>query len=270
MENNLHKKKIYGILVVYYPKYAKKAIFNFNKFMIETFPNSEVIIVNNNENLNLAKNHIKGDNTNFEFSGWDSGLENIIIEDEDLIVFANDTFCNLESWNYLNKIRYIKSFKKLDKSSEYLVCGEISKFPGTYEIDKYNANFWVRTNIFAMKGKVIRLINKLSMEITALNSIVGLNDKKDNLLWKNKIVGDSLKNRINDWVFPKNGQFGWYGAKNASPERKLKKAHSVINEKWLSARLSYNEIKIIDCSQNKLIKFYRRLRSKYNQLILKK
>lgn len=67
---------------------------------------ARLIIVNNNESISNAGyesyDWIEGNNTNWDFSGWSSGLANIEeLKDCDSVIFSNDTFCHHNRWGSL-------------------------------------------------------------------------------------------------------------------------------------------------------------------------
>jgi hypothetical protein len=94
-------------------------------------------------------------------------------------------------------------------------------------------------------------------------------DEGKNILWAQS-VNENLRERIDDWLYPKNGNYGWYRSSDTSPDEKFKKACAILNEKWLSANMHKHGVKIIDSSQNIVISYFLRLYSIFRQIILKK
>ncbi|MEH6592458.1 MAG: hypothetical protein V7746_19490 [Halioglobus sp.] len=258
--------KCYGILVVYYPNNRGRAETQFRALLGSLGCELEVIVVNNGDDIHPGD--IIGDNSHMEFSGWDRGLQEIEVAEDDLLVFANDTFCVRHTWNVLVQRRYLKALHIVRVKCGAAICGEVSNFNQTYGLLGVSANFWIRTHLFALNGKAIKKLGKVSLSEADLNSMVSL-DNDGRLVWSDS-VSLNLRDRIDGWLYPASGEFGWYGAKLVSKEQKLKKARSILNEKWLSATCAENDVEVVDCSKHMLFKFIGRLRSKFNQVFLKR
>ncbi len=148
------------------------------------------------------------------------------------------------------------------------VCGEVSKFQQRYSLFGCSSSFWIRTHLFAMTGSAMKKLDRLSLDSCKLNNAVRL-DGSGRLVWSDS-VSLNLQERIEKWLYPGKGEFGWYRAKSSDPQTKLKKAHAILNEKWLAAFTFTNNILVIDCAPNVVTRFLLNVRSRFNQVVLRK
>jgi hypothetical protein len=255
---------IYGILLIYNKDYRLNAINAFNNFFNNLGPINNIIIVNNNDD-NINQGEISGDNTNWEFSGWDKGISLLKIEDNDVIVFANDTFLTHRSWGKFDQLRFKKSINKLIVGNNQGICGEVHKFSGFYKVFGYRSDRWVCTYLFALTGGIVNKINKISLsEIALSKAIIGI--ENHNILWGDE-VSLNLQYRIQRWLYPPVGILGWRKANDATDNIKLRKAKTILNEKWLSAYCYSNNLIVIDAGPNNIIKIYRKTKYRLRELI---
>lgn len=253
---------LYGVMLVYYEDFHVNAIKSFDILLKKIDPNSKLIVVSNN--FNLKENYIQGDNTNWEFSGWDKALATINLLDTDSIIFANDTFMYNNPYGRVKKIfverifSYVYNKNKI-KTGGY-ICGSTSGLEHSYEILNFKADYWVSTYLFLMSGKLVNeLGNKISMDLNTLDSLVKLDNKKfifDNSISKN------MQEHLQEWLYPKeNVKAAWYKATTTSDDVKIKKVKTILNEKYLSAFCKTNNGKIIDINPKKL--FFRIFNKSY-------
>ncbi len=247
--------KIYGILVVYYEKYYEKSILEFQKLLRCISDRYELIIVSNNKSISL-----KGfifhycENEKSEFSAWDYGISKINnIDKDDILILANDTFCQHRPWGGVERNLFSKTFSRNLRKNFSGIAGHINSYNHPYEIIGFSSNRWVSTYLFSLSGDaVIFLKNRLTLTENQLINIFK-NVDGNNIYW-GSAVNNVFKYNIANWLSPDNKN-GWY-KKNISDEEKKTKLSAISNELYLSAVLISNGFEVKDIfSQIGLIKY---------------
>lgn len=257
---------IYGILLVFNDDYRVSAIEAFQRFMGKFGAECKIIIINNNPN-NVNIGEFPGDNINWEFSGWDKGISLLQIREEDVVVFANDTFKYHRSWGLFDQLRFEKSIKKLLIDKEQGICGEVHKFSDSYEVLGRDSDRWVCTYLFALTGGVINKIEKISLSEPVLSEMI-ININNNKIIWGGG-VSMNIQSRIQKWLYPTRGVLGWRKSSASTDLIKLRKAKTILNEKWISAYCLSNDFKMIDAGPNAVIKKYRNMKYRLSEVVNK-
>lgn len=258
--------KIIGILVVYTQETRAKVVAEFESFVESLGETYEVHIVNNGSNI--AEGDLVGDNSNQEFSAWNVGLTSVNIAEGDFVVFANDTFCIRHGWGVIKRRRFRSALKRASVLESPSMIGAVSKYNGSYEIFGHAADFWIQTDIFILSGSALEGLKGIGLSAEILNPAVSENDN-GGFEWGGG-VSQSLISRIENWLMPKAGEFGWYRAGVTDISSKIRKAKTILNEKWLSAYMVNSGVLIIDAGPGLIIKTLKRANTKFRQLVLKK
>jgi hypothetical protein len=228
---------VYGIYLSYYQNYTKESLKEFRLVLSLVDKNHKLILVNNGNMLIESGSNIvvvKGDNKNWEFSGWDRGLKWIKeINENDYIIFANDTFCQHRIWSIVEKTLFSRAFRKQIKKNITGIAGDVNTFGESFSIMKSSSTNWVSTYLFGMNGKMLmKLGGRLSINEYELDKLIEINSKGA-IQWGSEI-SKNLSTYIEKWMDPDNVN-GWYKA-NCSAETKERKIKAILNEKYLSAQ----------------------------------
>lgn len=263
------------VLLVYYEKYCASSLFEIKKIAQKTSDNCKIILVNNNPNEIFEDDftdviYLKGDNSNYEFSGWDVALKyirrNYNSEENLSVIFANDTFCFHRKWFYLKRISFIFLFKDFIKRNRRGIGGEVNSICQSYCINDQINLGWVSTYLFILSGDIV-LDEKFY-----LNNINSYWDKfilkvdNDNIYFKTEF-DENLGLHLNKWLFPKKNEKGWYNSSNINIEKKIKKLESILNEKLLSSNIIRMNAFIYDVNNYGYFKFYKFLKNFVNKII---
>lgn len=237
---------VYGVLLLYYDKYAFRAINEFKMLLSNLDSDYRIILVCNNFNLkqNILKkidyNVLDGDNSAWEFSGWQKGLSSLSLEDNDVVIFANDTFCHHNYWGKYEKFLFQKQFKKLIKKNSKkpfsAISGNVDTFGEKFSLEGCSASGWVSTYLFLITGTLLKqLDNKLT-----IRELISFDGIKGDFIWDDG-VSENLKKHIINWMFSiGDAQSGWYKKDDVDLMYKSKKIQSILNEKYLSACCNKN------------------------------
>lgn len=227
---------IYGIYLSYYKDYQQKGLKEFSALINLIDKNHTLILVNNGpEEIDFCGNFkiTKGNNKNWEFSGWDEGIKSIHnISKDDYLIFANDTFCHHRTWTILERILFAFAFKKHITKKEQGITGDINTFNKEFEILGLKASKWASTYLFGIDAGLLKKIgNKISLNESSLDEMISIEDNK-NLKWGTG-TSISLKEYIDNWMSPDN-TLGWYKSTSSISTRE-RKTKAILNEKYLSA-----------------------------------
>lgn len=217
-----------------------------------------IIIDNMNGNIdpaNISDNiyKISGMNTEWEFSGWQKGIEALapLKIDFDAVLFVNDSCFNYGN-NLINK-RKLRSLFDISINTNSII-GKIDICKKNNRLFKYNVSTWLRTNCFIVPKNILNKIdNFVAISEKELDSIIDLHYPQEldkdplniSLLFKNSSpLNDNCKNYLIEWIFLK-----WHN-KFIINEIKWnfyrKKVCAIINEFLFTAKCQEKGIRIID------------------------
>lgn len=229
---------VYGVILIYYDKYYKKAISEFTSLVSSINRNYKIIVVSNNDNL-CNKGFIKGDNEQWEFSGWDVALRNIAsnLKEKDSVIFSNDTFCYHNSWEKRDVAYFKLNFKAYYLKNCFFrtraIIGSVQSLGEEFNILGHKSDTWVSTYLFMLTGGFFKELTRLSIPFPEINNLVYLNE--DNKIHWSNAVSNNLREHITSWIFPNSDTDGWYN-KDATLTFKVAKIKAILNEKHLSAK----------------------------------
>jgi hypothetical protein len=197
---------------------------------------SYIVVDNFNCNKSIEKfgnvHVIGGDNTNWEFSGWQKGFEytrgNI---NSDLIIFCNDSLRS-----YRHKMLELEHLKKMLEraTKEKLFVGKIDRVAEVdFDFMNYNLSEWICSNVFAAAPCAFENILIDSSIEFDIDSIAG---DVDTFLG-NDNMGINLRKHIYNWL-----SFGWHSKFNVRENIELfkHKTKAILNEKLLTAKMREN------------------------------
>jgi hypothetical protein len=251
-----------AILLVYYEKYFETSLHEFVKILDNLELDYNLLIISNNDALNY-KNHIihKGNNSHWEFSGWDRGIKLInSYSKNDFFIFCNDTFCHHRRWGFIQRDSFTYAFKNAITENFKGIVGEVDTFKEIFSINNYEASSWVSTYLFGMSGELLDKFNGcISLSDKSLKQLI-VNVDGGKIFWADgSSVSYSLKKRIENWLNEKNIH-GWYN-RNCSDGIKLKKIRSILNEIYISTYAQILKYKLWDVYSN--ISLYKKIYISY-------
>lgn len=255
-------KNIVVIYLIYGDSNLKDGLLEIKKIINRMFDsyNSNFVVVDNSlsscEQINDNEYLINGDNSYFDFSGWDKGyqfaIEKFNITNETVFLFANDTFFQR---NYSDGENFLDVFNKKiieNKNLTTSALGYIDDFPKPVIINNIRYNSWIRSNIFFIPSLVMKDIKKLTFDFP--KDKIFSNDIKK--FWSDDdLISDNWKAYISSWLFGIENynypeyKLHWLKAKPLNYdnwEYFQKKAITILSEHYLTARLFDMGVSIID------------------------
>ncbi|MEB5476806.1 hypothetical protein [Acinetobacter pollinis] len=226
---------IYYVLLVYGDKYYENAINKLKDISKKIGDRSFNLIVVNNDSTVYIPNSITGDNSAYEFSGWDSAVKDLKyrINEGDYFIFANDTFCHHRKWKWYQKFKFSYAFNDFFKNKFNGICGDVNSFGKDFNLSGVVTQSWVSSYLFMINSSLIlhESFKFDSIEDNISKYVENISDESGIEFVDN--FDDELGKHLNNWLYPRDND-GWYNAKNCSSKDKLKKLKSIINEKLLS------------------------------------
>ncbi len=239
--------KVYGVFVSFYPHYAIDSFYRFENLLKRLIPSPEIIIAcSTTSPLAKQENAIIYTNTHWEFSGWQEGIDRLtathLLKDEDLIVFANDTFCRHRHFGWLDEIGFTLAFKSVANGFDQAIAGDLCTWKEVISLPGLRNNQWISTYLFAMRYQTLKLLNGLHYSECEINEIIlELNDSQIRFCPQ---IDAQFSCYINGWLYPTEPGRGWPKSHGASSELKRGKIKAILNEKRLSLKLLNQGVRI--------------------------
>lgn len=236
-----------------------------NQFVKKNFPHGKLkFIVVNNKLQEEGVTHkyggvyIKGDNSQHEFSGWQSGIEfinkNLYPSNRDVVVFVNDTV-HRRSYT-LGGDRYFDNYligEKNETFPDLWAAGYLDDFPAEVSIKGHRFSTWIRSNLFAINWAALQLV--LPLVFTQDKNEVLFGSEKEGFWSANAPMSDNWIAYISCWLFGEEDsrfpeyRLKWIRAQKINEKNRdyfKQKAISILSEHYLTARLLSSGVKIYD------------------------
>jgi hypothetical protein len=260
--------KAVGILVGYYPSYAKLSAERFSSLIRAISDDRELWFVNNApiplEEI-PAFQVVPGDNRLQEFTAWDAGLVASAphgrLADNDIVVLANDTFCNHHPFSGIDQYFFVRAVKRSLGAGRGALVGEVNTIGERFEILGLPTTRWVSTYLFAMRWKELRSLLPIALDEASLGKLIKQTAIESEFFQD----GTNLSFRvfIRNWLFDPSAARSWYKASpltNENSQMMFRKARAILNEQNLSGRALMAGYQFENAHANFLYKIFKKLR----------
>jgi hypothetical protein len=231
---------VFGVLVSYYPKYAHNSLTRF-EHLLKQLTNSPQIIIACSAQSPLAQqpNALVYSNDHWEFSGWQEGLEALKkqhnVQKDDLIVFANDTFCMHRHFGKIDEWAFVRALRAAWTTKGHAITGELCTWRDNISLPGLQGKQWISTYLFAMRYQTLQLLDSMHFSAAEISEIIlELNDEHIKFCPQ---IDPAFTRYINGWLFPTEPGKGWPKSRQASVDIKFGKIKAILNEKRLSLLL---------------------------------
>ncbi|WP_117235687.1 hypothetical protein [Vibrio maerlii] len=255
-------KDIVVLFLIYTDNHLGEGMLEINKILGRMFGsfNANYVIVDNADSIEERCDNnqyfIHGDNSCFDFSGWDKGYvfaeEQGLIKSDSIILFANDTFFQR---NYADGENFLDVFdsniiqgRNLDESA----IGYLDDFPKVVTLDGIEYKSWIRSNIFFIPQGVMRKLGSMVFDFP--KSRIFSDDIKK--FWSDDpLISANWKAYISSWLFGMQDEkfpeykLNWLKSRPLDDSNWLffqNKAMTILSEHYLTARLFDMKVPIID------------------------
>jgi len=180
--------KLVVLFVQYDTKKYPNSLFYLQKYLNKIKENSvKIIVIDNKDEEGSESGYlngvttISGDNSVWEFSGWDKGLQYLKEKniDYDAILFANDSF--LAPSGYDSPLTIINDNNVFNCVENNSIIGNFCNTAINFKIGKYLVNKYTRTHCFMLSKLVVDKIGSLvTVDADFVDKCIDLY-KKDNM-----------------------------------------------------------------------------------------
>ncbi|MEP2944634.1 MAG: hypothetical protein ABJN11_10470 [Lentilitoribacter sp.] len=264
MQKNSSIGKIYINYLVFGHENSREGHELLLKICNRMFPMTEVITVevdNSRSQFCAQENNnyhrISGNNTCFEFSGWDAGFKYIKqtfdFQCNDLIVYANDTLHRRSYANGGNKFLDIFDFPIVEgKDLSEVAIGFLDDFPKDVTLMGMTQHQWIRSNIFMISSDVATQLHPLVFPLEKEYVFGGEGEKFFRDIPE---ISENWRAYISSWLFAENDpnfpeyNLNWLKSEKLTEQNRSffqTKATTILSEHYLTARLFKWNIEIID------------------------
>ena len=255
--------KIFIIFLIYGEKFKDQGLLKLSDIVSRMFPSLEAnfIVVDNALPMEYKKNEngvltIGGDNSLWEFSGWDRGIRYLDShfdnKTKSLILFANDTFYRR---TYKDGVDFLDVFdapiiEKKDLMNSAI--GYLDDFPKEVSLNGIKYKSWIRSNIFIIPYHIAIKLHPLSL---AFDDSKVFSDVPNEFWANDDFISNNWKAYISSWMFGKvdnnypEYRLKWLKARPVNDENYeffKTKAICILSEHYLSARLLDMNVPVID------------------------
>lgn len=236
---------IHAVFLSYYPQYIDQGLPEFERILSDLNLNSSLTIVNNNQATSahlVSHRVIRGDNTNWEFSGWDSALDVLPpLAPDDYLLLCNDTFNQHRVWSSGDRSRFVSAFIQLLENKGTGMSGEVHQLKSkqTFSVLGRSVDRWVSTYLFGMSSNIITENRfRLSLPEDVLNNLF-LGYGPNGMIFSDEL-SKNVQEHIKQWMNPNGGATSWYKAKTATYDIRTRKIKTILNEMYLAAQCGNN------------------------------
>ncbi len=251
------------LFLIYGDKFEKSGLGYLELIVRRMFPATviDIVVIDNSLPESYVKHcdgyvRIGGNNTLWEFSGWDRGLdyikENISCSRYAHVFFANDTFHQRTYRDGKNFLDVFDSPILKGKDVVKSAIGYLDDFPKDVQLCGIEYRYWIRSNIFSLP---IDIVYKLYPFAETIDSQAVFSSDYEVFWSETDLISDNWKVYISSWLFgtenPKYPEYRlhWLKATSITADNYKffkKKAKCILAEHYLSARLFDMKVPIID------------------------
>ncbi|MCS7092176.1 MAG: hypothetical protein NZM26_02395 [Patescibacteria group bacterium] len=199
---------------------------------------------------------ISGDDSTYEFSGWDKGIKYIerhfCIRHDDLIILANDTFHRNYGDDYLQL--FLKKQILLCRSENFLY-GYKDAYPKPVSLFGLTVSSWLRSSFLICSYATLNMLRPLAIPFA--NDILFSKNYKQ-FFHDNVPLSNNYKQYLRTWLFGEKDPTGEFQEKWHS-QRPLTqdnfslfkgKTRAILSEHYLSARALNKGIKLLGVNEH--------------------
>lgn len=254
---NKRKQKNILVLYLYADKIKYRDSYNVLMSILSNLHGMKVTIVKI-DNFNEEKPHhriddctydISGDNSSWEFSGWDKGMDffksNIYANNVDTVLYVNDAFLNDSAHD---ELYYMMRYNTLTLYKlKNAVIGKVDCANEKMILNNSSVNRWVRSNFIAVPYSIASVIKLSHFSENNVSDII-CDDFSKKIFKENSPMNDNLKCFLKYWILE-----GWPQAKDFNQENWpliRGKIIAILNERLLSVKFCQHKLRMIDAKNN--------------------
>ena len=263
MPNQKPAAQVRVIYVEYTSKYRAQIEAHLAPLLARLFPKVKmtITIVDNSDACEASKIPntmvIKGDNSSREFSGWQTALDQLSFEPDDVICLCNDTFARNHGSEFLNWFQPTEVLTALENGK---VVGYADSRRNESQLFGLPVRRWIRTSIIFIRGRDLSKILPLTMPVpdSEVFAVHG-----DSLFKTEAPIDASTRVWLNHWLVkgptvPGESKDQWYLSETLNDKNRdfmNLKAKSILCEIFLSAKICSQGLQIFDVRRSRIRNF---------------
>jgi len=235
------------VSVHYYPEYIEQSLRHMRQ-MCEQLEAERCVLVANNRTILPALQEaadrsaypasvLLHDNTGLEFGAYQAGVDRLLDAGEpDWTVILNDSFAIHQCFSRPMQRHFVHAVTTSDHDAPTIV-GQVESLPRSFELLGLRTHRWITTNAFALNREALRVLEH-KMRCPECDELVAGGPSMEAFF--SSRLDPLLREYLSHWLFVRDGAFSWYGAAplgEQSAPGHARKARSILQEKYLSARL---------------------------------
>lgn len=252
-------ERVYALFNQYHNTHQESGVKKLKEFIQQKFGNVEQIIlvidnsIENDLEIKYNKNYhfLSGDDSSYEFSGWDKGIKYIERyfepKEKDAFILANDTFHRNYGDEYLN---YFYNKVIIDCINNNKIYGYIDGYPQPIQIFGLTIQHWIRTSLIILNYKTLKELSPLAIPFSNEELF---SENYEEFFHKNIKISENYKQYIKTWLFGEEDKTGIFKEKWHSQRPLTKdnfeffkgKTRAIFCEHYFSARAKEKGIEIV-------------------------
>jgi hypothetical protein len=248
------------VSVHYYPEYVGESLRHVGEMCERLRPERCVLVANNPTVLPAlqeaarrsayASSVLLHDNSGLEFGAYQAGVERLLTAGEpDWTVILNDTFAIHQCFSRPMRRHLLHAVTTIDDQETPIVVGQVESLPRSFDLLGLRMHRWITTNAFAVNRGALRALMHRLRCAEADELVPGSTPPK---AFFSVRLDPVLREHLSSWLFVPAGPLSWYRAAPLDEQNAAalaRKARSILQEKYLSARLEAAGTIFVDIKQ---------------------
>ena len=236
------------VSVHYYPEYAAQSLQHLRQMCERLQPERCVLVANNPTVLpalqeaaarsGRAVSVLLHDNSGLEFGAYQAGVDRLLGDGEpDWTVILNDTFAIHQCFSRPMRRHFVHAVTTIDDRDTPIVVGQVESLLRSFELLGIRMHRWITTNAFAVNRGALRAL-KHRLRCAEPDDLVAGSTPAEAFF--SPRLDPVLREHLSRWLFVPDGAVSWYRAAPLDEQNApalARKARSILQEKYLSARL---------------------------------
>jgi hypothetical protein len=234
--------------VHYYPGYVHQSLRHLHEMCERLQPGRCVLVANNHTVLPAlqeaahrsawAASVLLHDNSGLEFGAYQAGVDHLLAAGEpDWTVILNDSFAIHQCFSRPMRRHLVHAVATIEDCDTPIVVGQVESLPRSFDLLGIRMHRWITTNAFAVNRGALRALSH-RLRCAEPDELVAGSPPAEAFF--SACVDPVLREHLGRWLFVPAGALSWYRAAPLDVQNApgfARKARSILQEKYLSARL---------------------------------